>query len=92
VDGTRKPTLSVPYDSIIKGDQLSLSIAAASIIAKVTRDRQMVELSKIYPQYGWDKNAAYGTKHHQEAIKKYGITPYHRLSFKPIALYAQNAA
>ncbi|HLD96095.1 MAG TPA: ribonuclease HII [Alphaproteobacteria bacterium] len=92
VDGTRKPNLSVGYQSLIKGDSRSLSIAAASIIAKVTRDTHMQELAKSYPEYGWEKNAAYGTKAHIEAIEKHGITPHHRVSYKPIAKYAQSAA
>tara|TARA_B100001540_G_C15501873_1_gene503919 strand:+ start:81 stop:707 length:627 start_codon:yes stop_codon:yes gene_type:complete len=70
--------------SIIKGEQVSFSIAAASIIAKVYRDRLMNKLSKIYNSFNWDKNAGYGTKKHIEAIKKLGPTQYHRKSFKPI--------
>lgn len=69
---------------IIKGDQKSLSIAAASILAKVTRDEIMKELDVEYPQYGFAKHKGYPTKAHYEAIKEYGITPYHRLSFKLI--------
>ena len=68
----------MPMQAVIGGDAKSLSIAAASIVAKVTRDRQMQELSKDYPQYGWDKNAGYGTKQHVDALEKYGITPHHR--------------
>ena len=66
---------------VIKGDSKSLSIAAASIIAKVTRDKIMKQYAEIYPQYGFDKHKGYGTKEHIEAINKYGITPIHRLSF-----------
>jgi len=69
------------FKSIVKGDTLSRSIAASSIIAKVYRDKLMQELSIEYPQYGWEKNAGYGTKAHIEAIKKYGPTRHHRLSF-----------
>lgn len=69
---------------IVKGDTKSLSIAAASIIAKVTRDRIMTALDKEYPQYGWANNAAYGTKEHLQAIAANGITKHHRRSFKPI--------
>ena len=69
---------------IIKGDSLSLSIAAASIIAKVTRDRIMHELAKEYPVYHWSKNVGYGTSMHQEALKNHGITEHHRKSFAPI--------
>ncbi|WP_163192633.1 ribonuclease HII [Clostridium thermarum] len=67
--------------AVIKGDSKSAAIAAASIIAKVYRDRLMKEYSKVYPQYGFDKNAGYGTQEHMAAIKKYGITPIHRKSF-----------
>ena len=74
-------TLGIPYKSIIKGDSLSYSIAAASIIAKVTRDRIMFEYDKIYPEYGFAKHKGYGTKAHVEAIGKYGLTPIHRPSF-----------
>lgn len=70
------------FISIINGDNLSLSISAASIVAKVTRDRVMCEYSQEFPQYMWHKNAGYGTKEHLEAIKLYGISPYHRHSFK----------
>ncbi len=74
------------FYSIIKGDNLSLSIGAASIIAKVTRDRLMTEYSREFPHYMWDKNAGYGTKEHLEAINLHGISPYHRHSFKVKAL------
>lgn len=84
IDGIRKPSINIPLTMIVKGDNLSLSIAAASIIAKVTRDKIMNELSKDYPMYHWAKNAGYGTVLHQEALKKYGITPHHRKSFAPI--------
>ena len=70
--------------TFIKGDQLYPSIAAASIIAKVVRDRYMTLMSEKYQNYGWDKNAGYGTKKHILAIKEYGITPAHRKSFAPI--------
>ena len=85
IDGNRLPEKwAIPTQAIIGGDAKSLSIAAASILAKVTRDRMMTELAKEYPAYGWDKNAGYGTKLHQEALIKFGITPHHRLSYKPI--------
>lgn len=70
-----------PQQYIIKGDSKSASIAAASILAKVTRDRYMQKLHEEYPQYNWAKNAGYLTKEHTEAIKKYGVTKYHRKSF-----------
>lgn len=82
VDALNKiDTLGIPYDSIIKGDAKCYSIAAASIIAKVTRDRIMSEWDKVYPQYGFEKHKGYGTKMHIDAIKEYGLTPLHRLSF-----------
>lgn len=86
VDGNRLPKLPCPAQAIIEGDARSLSIGAASIIAKVTRDRIMEELAAEYPAYGWDKNAGYGTKMHQNALKNHGVTAYHRRSFKPIRL------
>ena len=73
-----------PYEAIIKGDAKSISIAAASIIAKVTRDRMMKELAIQYPGYGFAQNMGYGTKEHLDAIQMVGITPYHRKSFAPI--------
>ncbi len=71
----------LPHTTIVKGDGKYLSIAAASILAKTYRDDYMKELHKEFPQYGWDKNAGYPTKAHREAIKQYGTTPYHRMSF-----------
>ncbi len=73
--------------SIIKGDAKSISIAAASVIAKVYRDNMMYELDKIYPMYDLKNNKGYGTKKHIEAIKEYGITKYHRLTFNPVSIY-----
>ena len=74
-------TLGVPYKSIIKGDAKCYSIAAASIIAKVTRDRIMREWDKVYPEYGFEKHKGYGTASHISAIKEYGLCPLHRRSF-----------
>lgn len=74
-------TLGVPYESIIKGDSKSYSIAAASIIAKVTRDRIMKQWAEVYPQYGFEQHKGYGTLKHREAIKEYGLCPLHRRSF-----------
>lgn len=74
-------TLGIPYKSIIKGDALCYSISAASIIAKVTRDRIMRQWDEIYPQYGFEKHKGYGTKQHIDAIKEYGLSPIHRRSF-----------
>ena len=76
--------LSIPTTSIIKGDYLSVSISAASVIAKVTRDHMLYDIDKEYPMYDLKNNKGYGTKKHLEAIKKYGITKYHRLSYKPV--------
>ena len=81
VDAEKKVPIDVPYMPIIKGDALSESIAAASIIAKVTRDRMVMELDKKYPEYNFAKNKGYGTKEHTEAIKKYGLCDVHRRSF-----------
>ncbi len=80
VDGNMKFD-DIRYVSIIKGDSLSISIAAASIIAKVYRDNLMKKLSILYPEYGWEKNSGYGTHMHISAIKKYGITVEHRKKF-----------
>ena len=82
VDGNRLPD-GVVGTAIVKGDSKSLSIAAASIVAKVTRDKIMRELHAAHPEYGWDKNSGYPTKSHCAAILKYGITKHHRRSFGP---------
>ncbi len=84
VDGNRPPRLPCPVQCVVRGDGKSLSIAAASIIAKVTRDRIMVELATRYPGYGWERNAGYGTAEHRAALVRLGVTPEHRRSFKPI--------
>lgn len=85
VDGTQLPAISTPSQAIPKGDSLSQCIAAASIIAKVTRDRLMVEFDELYPQYGFRQHKGYGTAQHREAIVRYGPCPIHRRSFKPIS-------
>ena len=83
VDGNRfKPINNIEFKTIIKGDQKYLNIAAASILAKTYRDNYMKKIHKEYPQYNWKKNKGYPTKEHKLAIKKYGITKYHRKSFK----------
>lgn len=83
VDGNRfKPYRFIPYNTVVKGDGKYLSIAAASILAKTYRDDYMDSLAREYPQYAWDVNKGYPTKAHREAIAKYGITPYHRKSFR----------
>jgi ribonuclease HII len=79
-----KLTTPIPSEAIIKGDSKSISIAAASIIAKVTRDRMMKELAKSFPEYGFEQNMGYGTKEHIEALHLYGATPHHRRSFAPV--------
>ena len=85
IDGNKiPPGLPCKSQAIVKGDARSLSISAASIIAKVTRDRLMCDLSATYPGYGWETNMGYGTKAHQEGLAALGITPHHRVSFKPI--------
>ena len=82
IDGNRSPRdVSIPCGALVKGDSLSLSVAAASILAKVTRDRLMLTYDKEYPQYQFAKHKGYGTKEHIEAIKTYGPCPIHRLSF-----------
>ena len=79
-------TIDIPFEqhSVIGGDALSYSIGAASIIAKVTRDREMVELDRQYPQYGFARHKGYGTVEHLDALKKYGPSPVHRKSFRPV--------
>lgn len=84
VDGNRLPDLACPAQAIIKGDSRSLSIAAASIVAKETRDRTMRRLARTYPGYGWEHNAGYGTREHARALETLGPTPHHRRSFRPV--------
>lgn len=85
IDGNRTPSDFIcPTKSVIKGDAKSFSISAASIVAKVYRDKKMQEMAKLYPYYGFEKNAGYGTAAHISGLKKYGITPEHRKSYKPI--------
>jgi len=84
VDGNQRPTLRYPLTCVVGGDSLSLSIAAASIIAKVHRDRLLGALAAMHPAFGWDTNAGYGTPAHQKALKLVGATPFHRRSFAPI--------
>jgi len=85
IDGNRLPRdLPCPAEAVVRGDGRVASIAAASIIAKVTRDRLMGALSRDFPGYGWETNAGYGTKQHIEALNTLGVTPHHRRSFKPI--------
>ena len=85
VDGHLIPKgLACTSRAIVRGDALCLSIAAASVVAKVTRDRIMVDLAQQHPGYGWERNAGYPTKDHLEALRNLGVTPHHRRSFKPV--------
>lgn len=84
VDAVHLPGLTCSQEAIIKGDASSVSIAAASVLAKVARDQYMKELHKEYPGYDFDKNMGYGTKAHLEGLNQFGVTPYHRTSFAPI--------
>lgn len=84
IDGNKAPVLSCSTETMVKGDGRSLSIAAASIIAKVTRDRIMKGLHEEFPEYAWVNNKGYGTPEHQAGLKEFGVTPHHRRSFKPI--------
>lgn len=85
VDGNRLPALPCPARAVVGGDGLSLSIAAASIVAKVTRDRLMAELALSHPGYGWERNAGYPTAEHLAALARLGVTPHHRTSYAPVA-------
>ena len=89
VDGNQLPSLPCPASCIIRGDELKPAIAAASIVAKVLRDRLMVRLAGRYPGYGWEDNVGYGTRRHAEALGSLGFTPHHRRTFR---LHASGAA
>ncbi len=93
VDGNIKPKLSIPAYTVVKGDAKSFSIAAASIIAKTTRDQMMRELAREFPAYAWERNKGYGVAMHREALAAHGVTPHHRKSFAPIhnMLYADSS-
>ncbi|KIC40858.1 ribonuclease HII [Ruegeria sp. ANG-R] len=85
IDGNLIPRgLDIPSEAVVKGDARSVSIAAASIIAKNWRDQLMVDLAQQHPGYGWEANAGYPTKQHREALQNLGVTPHHRRSFKPV--------
>ena len=84
VDGNRAPRLHCPVRTVVGGDRKSLSIAAASIVAKVARDRLMARLAADYPGYGWERNAGYGTAEHRAALARLGPCAHHRRSFRPI--------
>ena len=86
VDGSKAPHLPSTTRTIMQGDARCLSIAAASIVAKVARDAMMAELARDYPHYGFDRHKGYGTREHHAAIARYGVTPHHRRSFRPVQL------
>ena len=90
IDGNRCPALPCPAEAIIKGDMTVAAISAASILAKVTRDREMVELDQLYPGYGFASHKGYPTKAHLTALSTLGITPIHRRSFGPVKKYVQD--
>ena len=81
IDGNRMPKLDIPGESLVKGDSLSMSVAAASVLAKVSRDRLMLEIDKEYPEYAFYKHKGYGTKLHYERLARFGPSPVHRLTF-----------
>ena len=86
IDGNKAPQLDCTVRTIVQGDAKCLSIAAASIVAKVARDAIMAELARDYPDYGFDRHKGYGTREHHEAIARHGVTPHHRRSFRPVQL------
>ena len=92
IDGNQPPQLPCRVQAVIGGDGRSLSIAAASIVAKVTRDRLMAELAQEFPMYGWERNAGYGTAQHQRALATHGVTKHHRRSFAPVRALLEAAA
>jgi len=87
VDGTPLPELRVEHEAIVKGDSVSLSIAAASVLAKCVRDRLMIRLAGHYPEFGWESNKGYATAEHLGAIDELGLTPHHRRSFAPLGQF-----
>ncbi len=91
VDGNQPPVLPCPVRCVVGGDASSLSIAAASIVAKVVRDRAMTRLARRFPEYGWDTNAGYGTHAHRAAIAQHGPTPHHRPTFGAVRLHLERS-
>ncbi|MFZ9936962.1 MAG: ribonuclease HII [Luteolibacter sp.] len=85
IDGLPVPCFPLPHDAVVKGDGTSLSIAAASVIAKVTRDRLMLEIDREFPQFGFSRHQGYGTKEHLEALRIHGPCRHHRRSFQPVS-------
>ena len=92
VDGNRAPELPCRVETVVRGDSRSLSIAAASIVAKVTRDDIMARLSARYPEFGWERNAGYGTAEHRRALERVGPTPHHRRGFAPVRRMLENGS
>lgn len=92
IDGNQDPKLGIPTQMVVKGDSKSLSIAAASIIAKVYRDEVMERLAEENPGYGWESNAGYGTQAHQQGLSQHGVTAHHRQSYKPVMKCLTQAA
>ena len=90
VDGNRRPDIPCRVETVVRGDSRSMSIAAASIVAKVTRDDIMARLSARYPAFAWERNAGYGTAEHRRALERHGPTPHHRRSFAPIRALLDN--
>lgn len=90
IDGNSISGMMIPHETVVKGDSKSLSIAAASILAKVTRDRYIVEMAKTYPQYGFEKHKGYGTKEHLEKIREFGPCPIHRKTFRGVREYVKD--
>jgi ribonuclease HII len=95
IDGNRfQPYQDIPHECVVKGDGIYMSIAAASVLAKTHRDELMSRLSADFPQYGWDCNVGYPTRAHRAAIKKYGVSPHHRMSFRllpdQLALFSED--
>ncbi len=84
IDGRDRVRTPCPCEALIGGDAICMSIAAASIVAKVTRDKLMVELSELHPGYGWERNMGYGTREHRQSLQYLGVTPQHRKSFAPV--------
>ena len=84
VDGNQCPTLACPVQAVVRGDQLVAAISAASILAKVTRDREMVALDRQYPDYGFARHKGYPSKLHIESLQRHGVTPHHRRSYAPV--------
>lgn len=84
IDGNKSPEINIPHETVVKGDSRVAAISAASILAKVTRDREMVEFDNIYPNYGFAGHKGYPTAVHMKALKEQGVTPIHRTSFRPV--------